>query len=59
MLELVQLGIFVNDTEMAKSPLLKYRSVAKIDPETGKFYQVGIVLRENGRYEIYSDFMLV
>ena len=44
---------------MAPSPLLKYRAVAKTDPETNTKYQVGIVLRENGRFEVYSDFMLV
>ena len=44
---------------METSPLLKYRAVAKYDPETKTKYQVGIVLRENGRFEVYSDFMLV
>ena len=37
-LKLVQLGIFVNGTNFATSPLLKYRAVSKIDPETGKNY---------------------
>lgn len=45
-------------TTLMPSPLLKYRSVAKLDPLTGKHYQVGLVLRENGRFEVYSDFML-
>lgn len=31
----------------------------KIDAQTNKKYQVGIVLRENGRFEVYSDYMLV
>ena len=41
------------------SKLLKYRAVVKIDPLTEKQYHVGLVLRENGRFEVYSDFMLV
>ena len=48
----------VNNTKMSISPCLKYRSVAKTDRH-GKHYQVGIVVRENGRFEVYSDFMLV
>lgn len=39
--------------------LIKYRSITKKDEKTNKFYTVSIVLRENGQYEIYSDFMLV
>lgn len=57
--KLVQLGVFVNNSDLTVSPLLKYRSVAKIDKSTGKSYQVSIVVRENGRFEVYSDFMLV
>ena len=53
------MGIHVNPTLTDKSPLVKYRSVAKIDPKTKQSYQVGIVVRENGRFEVYSDFMLV
>jgi len=51
---------------MTISPLVKYRSVCKINGNTGKKegdpvkkYQVGMVLRENGRIEFYSDFILV
>ena len=44
---------------MTVSPLLKIRDVSKIDPKTGKKYHVSIVVRENGRFEVYSDFMLV
>ena len=44
---------------MDVSPLLKYRSVAKFDPYTKKHSQVSIIVRENGRYEVYSDFILV
>ena len=45
---------------MQPSKLLKYRAVAKREPgDDGKYYQVGLVLRENGRFEVYSDFMLV
>lgn len=58
-MELVQLGVFVSNVDMQWSPLLKYRSIAKFCPETEKYYQLSIVLRKNGSYEIYSDFMLV
>lgn len=43
---------------MSVSKLIKYRSISKTD-DSGKRYQVGLVLRENGRFEVYSDFMLV
>ena len=46
-------------SNMSSSPLVKYRSVAKTDTKTGKGYQVAIVVRQNGRVEFYSDFMLV
>ena len=59
-LKLVQLGVITNSSTMKPSRLLKYRAVAKKEPgPDGKYYQVGIVLRENGRFEVYSDFMLV
>ena len=58
-LKFFQLGIIVNKPNLSRSPLLKYRSVAKFDPVTKKHYQVGLVLRENGSFEVYSDFMLV
>ena len=58
-LKLIQLGIKVIAGEFSRSPLVKYRSVAKRDPKTGKNYQVGIVVRKSGRFEVYSDFMLV
>ena len=58
-IKFVQLGILVNNTNLAISPLVKYRSVTKTDEETGKKYNVSIVVRENGRFEVYSDFMLV
>ena len=44
---------------MTVSPLIKIRDVSKIDPKTGKKYHASIVVRENGRFEVYSDFMLV
>ena len=44
---------------LSVSKLLKFRSVVKTDPLTKKHYHVGLVLRENGRFEVYSDFMLV
>ena len=56
---MVQLGVMVTKTNMSNSPLVKYRSVAKTDGKTGKGYQVAIVVRQNGRVEFYSDFMLV
>ena len=55
----MQLGIQVNHSRLVRSPLIKYRSVSKVDPKTGKQYQVGLVLRQSGRFEVYSDFMLV
>lgn len=58
-LDLVQLGVFANETDQTKSKLLKYRSAAKYDKISKRHYQVSIVLRENGRFEVYSDFMLV
>ena len=56
---LSQLGVLVSKTRLSPSPLLKYRSIARIDHNTGKSYHVGIVVRKNGRWEVYSDFMLV
>ena len=58
-LKLVQLGILVNHSKAEKSAVLKYRAVAKTDPKTQINYHVGLVLREKGRLEVYSDFMLV
>ena len=37
-LNFIQLGIHVNPTLTKPSPLIKYRSVAKIDYNTGKNY---------------------
>ena len=39
--------------------MIKYQSVTKQDKKTGRYYQVGIALRESGRFEVYSDFLLV
>ena len=58
-LKIVQLGVMPNFTKMAVSPVLKFRSIVKYDSKTDKYYQVSLVLRENGRIEVYSDFMLV
>lgn len=58
-LHLVQLGVMITKTNMSTSPLVKYRSVARYDKELNKNYQIGIVVRLNGRVEVYSDFMLV
>ena len=54
-----QLGVMVTRTRLTPSHLLKYRGMARIDPSIGKSYHVGIVVRANGRWEVYSDFMLV
>ena len=54
----VQLGV-LNPSYLQSSPLLKYRTVAKVDEESGSRYQVSVVVRENGAYEVYSDFSLV
>ena len=56
---LLQLGVMVNKTTLSPSPLLKYRGIARVDPQTGAGYHIGIVVRQNGRWEVYSDFMLV
>ena len=58
-LKFVQLGVMVNHTHLTISPLIKYRSVCKTNPKSGKKFQVALVLRENGRFEVYSDFILV
>ena len=58
-MKLVQLGLHVNKSKIEKTPVVKYRAVAKIDPKTSTNYHVGLVLRESGRLEVYSDFMLV
>lgn len=58
-LKFVQLGILVNHSSMTPSPLIKYRTISKMSGSSGKRYQIGVVLRENGRFEIYSDFILV
>lgn len=58
-LSLVQLGAMVSGTGLQKSELVKYRSVSHMDPRTKKFYQVGIAVRASGRFEVYSDFVLV
>ena len=57
-LKFVQLGVLVNHSPMTASKLVKYRSVCKTR-DSGKKYQVGLVVRENGRVEFYSDFILV
>ena len=58
-LKLVQLGLLINKSKVEKTPVLKYRAVAKFDPKTQKSYHVGLVVRESGRLEVYADFMLV
>ena len=58
-LKLLQLGILVSLSKKMPSKLIKYRSVVKFDTQKQKHYQVAIVLRESGRIEVYSDFILV
>ena len=58
-LKFVQLGVLVNHSPLTPSPLAKYRSVCKGVKDIEKKYQVGMVVRENGRVEFYSDFILV
>ena len=58
-INLVQLGVMITKTNMSVSPLIKYRSVAKYDENLKKHYQISIVIRQNGRLEVYSDFILV
>ena len=48
----------VTKSKLSVSPLLKYRAISRVD-DKGFNYHVGIVLRQNGRWEVYSDFMLV
>ena len=57
--KLLQLGGLVNRSDKKFSALLKYRGVVKVDPNTGKSFHVSLVLRKSGRFEVYSDFMLV
>lgn len=57
-LKFVQLGV-LNPSYLQTSPLLKYRTVAKVDEASGSRYQVSVVVRENGAFEVYSDFSLV
>ena len=49
----------MNHSPLSISPLVKYRSITKTNGKTNKKYQVGVVVRENGRIEFYSDFILV
>ena len=56
---LSQLGVMVTKSKLSASPLWKYRSVSRVDVRSNKSYHVGIVVRLNGRWEVYSDFMLV
>ena len=58
-LSFIQLGVLVNQSQLTSSPLLKYRAICKTQAETGKKYSIGVVVRENGRFEVYSDFILV
>ena len=59
MLKLSQLGLHQEKPAENPSPLRKYRYTIKRSKRTDKLYHVGIVLRENGKVEIYSDFMEV
>ena len=39
--------------------MLKFRSVSKLNPSTGKSFQVALAVRANGCVDFYSDFVLV
>ena len=59
-IRLSQLGVMVTKSKLTVSPLLKYRAISHYTDDDIKMnYHVGIVVRENGRWEVYSDFMLV
>ena len=58
-IKIAQLGYIVNNSNLTASPLIKFRSVSKINQKTGRRYQVAVAVRENGRVEFYSDFVLV
>ena len=58
-IKIVQLGVMPTHTKMEVSKLIKHRTVTKRDSKTNKLHNLSIVLRENGRFEVYSDFMLV
>ena len=58
-LKLVQLGVMPTSSSKEPSPLIKHRAVSKRDPKTDKLFTLGIVVREDGRFEVYSNFTLV
>ena len=58
-MHMIGLGIKDEEKKLKKSKLLKFRSTASYDEDTDKWYFLGIVLRENGRVEVYADFILV
>ena len=48
-----------NESFLTKSPLLKYRGLSALSENSGKRYHIGVVLRLNGRFEVYYDYILV
>ena len=58
-LKFVQLGVLVNSSSLSPSRLIKYNYIIKTDGKTDKNYHIGIVARENGRFEVYADYILV
>lgn len=58
-MHMIGLGVKDEEKKLKKSKLLKFRSTASFNEDTEKWYFVGIVLRENGRVEVYADFILV
>lgn len=61
-LTLLQLGFPTEvDDNFDVSPLIKYRGSVRLssDGKTTEQYHVGIVLRLNGRVEIYHNFTLI
>lgn len=62
--KLMLIGLSIKDTSATdSSPLLKFESTASRDQsersDGSKWYHVGLLLRENGRVEVYADFILV
>ena len=48
-----------NESFLTKSPLHKYRGLSALSENSGKRYHIGVVLRQNGRFEVYYDYILV
>ena len=53
------MGLHQEEPKEDTPPVRKYRYSIKRDTSNGKLYMVGLVLREHGGVEVYSDFMKV